>query len=220
MGRMEGSRGAFAHAQEQLEAQGDASVPAQRQDADVTGHDGGAQEVLNRRRTVGVSIKDPVVPSLVFVVDPVEFFVGAVLDAVFGDPLVSVTPALGQDPRHHLHVAQVDLQPLVIVLVLGQPRTAKALAVEAGLVREPGGEPARVLLLVRAGDLVCTHGPGLKPQRPVVRTLWHTVHPSHPPRTQRGAVGGGLSVTVTFTGAAGPGFRQAHLLSPDVDHID
>ena len=58
METMEGSRGAFAHAQEQLEAQGDASVPAQRQDADVAGHNGGAQKVLNRRGTVGVTIKD------------------------------------------------------------------------------------------------------------------------------------------------------------------
>lgn len=147
MERMAGS-GAFAHAEEQLEAQGDASVPAQGQDADVPGHDGWAQEVLDRRGAVRVPIEDSVVPGLVFVVDPVEFVFGAVLDAVFGDPLVGVTPALGQDPRDHLDLPQVDLQPLVIVLVLGQPRTAEALAVEAGLVGEPGGEPAGVLLLV------------------------------------------------------------------------
>lgn len=65
----------------------------------------------------------PVVSSLVFVVDPVEFLIGAVLKAVLGDPLVSITAALGQDPRHDLGVPQVDLQPLSVVLKLREPRT-------------------------------------------------------------------------------------------------
>lgn len=41
---------------------------------------------------------DPVVSSLVFVIDPVELVVRAVLDAVLGDPLISVTAALREDP--------------------------------------------------------------------------------------------------------------------------
>lgn len=67
-----------------------------------------------------------VVSRLVFVVDPVERFVRAVLDAVLGDPLVRVAATLRQDARHHAHFLQVDLQPLVQVVVLGQPRTPKA----------------------------------------------------------------------------------------------
>ena len=66
---------------------------------------------------------DPVVAGLVLVVDPVELLVGAVLDAVLGDPLVGVTAALGQQARHHQHLPQVHLQPLAVVLELGEPRT-------------------------------------------------------------------------------------------------
>lgn len=66
---------------------------------------------------------DPVVSSLVFVVDPVECFIRAVLKAVLGDPLVGVAAALSQDPGHDLLVPQVDLQPLGVVLKLGEPGT-------------------------------------------------------------------------------------------------
>ena len=66
---------------------------------------------------------DPVVAGLVLVVDPVELLVGAVLDAVLGDPLVGVTAALRQQARHHHHLPQVHLQPLAVVLELGEPRT-------------------------------------------------------------------------------------------------
>lgn len=65
----------------------------------------------------------PVVSSLVFVVDPVEFFIRAVLKAVLGDPLVSIAAALSQDPGHNLDFPQVNLQPLSVVLKLGEPRT-------------------------------------------------------------------------------------------------
>ena len=71
-------------------------------------------------------VTHPVVPCLVLVVDPVEGFHAAVLDAVFGDPLISITAALAQDPRHHLHLLQVDLDPLVQVVKLGQPCTPDA----------------------------------------------------------------------------------------------
>ena len=67
----------------------------------------------------------PVVPSLVFVIDPVERLHAAVLDAVFGDPLVGVAATLREDPRHHAHLLQVDLQPLVLVVKLGEPRAPK-----------------------------------------------------------------------------------------------
>lgn len=39
--------GAFVHAEQQLQAQGDARVPPQGKDADVAGHDGRPQEVLH-----------------------------------------------------------------------------------------------------------------------------------------------------------------------------
>lgn len=70
----------------------------------------------------------PVVPGLVLVVNPVEILVGAVLHAVLGHPLVGVATPLREDPRDHLHLLQVDLQPLPVVLVLGEPGT-------------PGGTP-------------------------------------------------------------------------------
>lgn len=66
---------------------------------------------------------DPVVSSLVFVINPVKFFVCAILNAVLGDPLVSVAAALREDPRDHHHLLQVDLQPLTVVLEFGQPCT-------------------------------------------------------------------------------------------------
>lgn len=65
----------------------------------------------------------PVVSCLVFVVDPVECLHGPVLDAVFGDPLVCVAAALAEDPWHHPDLLQVDLDPLVLVVELGQPGT-------------------------------------------------------------------------------------------------
>lgn len=63
-----------------------------------------------------------VVAGLVFVVDPVEGLHGAVLNAVLGNPLIGVAATLGEDPRHHRHLLQVDLEPLVLVVKLGEPR--------------------------------------------------------------------------------------------------
>lgn len=54
----EDASSALAHAHEQLHPQGDAGVPAQRQQADVAGHDGRAQQVLHRGRAVRVPIED------------------------------------------------------------------------------------------------------------------------------------------------------------------
>lgn len=71
------------------------------------------------------SSTDPVVSSLVLVIDPVEFVVRAVLNTVLGDPLVSITAALSEDPRHHHHLLQVDLQPLTVVLELREPGTPR-----------------------------------------------------------------------------------------------
>lgn len=67
----------------------------------------------------------PVVACLVLIVDPVEALVGAVLNTVLSDPLVSITASLSQDPRHDIHLPQVNLEPLVGVLILGQPCTPK-----------------------------------------------------------------------------------------------
>uniref|UniRef100_A0A8C7E7U6 Uncharacterized protein n=1 Tax=Nothoprocta perdicaria TaxID=30464 RepID=A0A8C7E7U6_NOTPE len=50
--------GALAQALEQLHADGDAHVPAQRDEADVAGHDGGAQQVLHRGRAVRVAVEN------------------------------------------------------------------------------------------------------------------------------------------------------------------
>lgn len=61
----------------------------------------------------------PIVTSRVFVIDPVEAVIGAVLNTVFGDPLVSITTSLRQDARHHFLPLQVNLQPLAGVLDLG-----------------------------------------------------------------------------------------------------
>lgn len=66
----------------------------------------------------------PVVSSLVFVIDPVEFFIRAVLNTVLSDPLLCITAALTEDSRHHHHLLQVYLQPLTGVLKLGQPGTS------------------------------------------------------------------------------------------------
>lgn len=76
-----------------------------------------------KHRRLALPPSHPVVSSLVFVVDPVEFLVGAVLKAVLGDPFISIAAALGQDPRHDLGVPQVNLQPLSVVLKLREPRT-------------------------------------------------------------------------------------------------
>lgn len=65
----------------------------------------------------------PVVSSLVLVVDPAEFLVGAVLHGVLGNPLIRVTAALGQDTRNHFDLLQVNLKPLVCILELRQPGT-------------------------------------------------------------------------------------------------
>lgn len=45
----------------------------------------------------GVVCSHSVVSSLVLVVDPVEGFHGAILDAVLGYPFISVTATLGED---------------------------------------------------------------------------------------------------------------------------
>lgn len=47
----------LAQALEELHADGDAHVPAQRDQADVAGHDGRPQQVLHRRRAVRVAIE-------------------------------------------------------------------------------------------------------------------------------------------------------------------
>lgn len=49
--------GAFVHAEQQLQAQGDACVPPEGKDADVASYDGRPQEVLHGRGAVRVSIK-------------------------------------------------------------------------------------------------------------------------------------------------------------------
>lgn len=54
----EDTSGALVHAHEELHPQGDAGVPAQRQQADVAGHDGRAQQVLHRGRAVRIPIED------------------------------------------------------------------------------------------------------------------------------------------------------------------
>lgn len=50
--------GAFIHAKQQLHADGDTSVPAKREDTDVTCYDRWTQQVLDCGRTVRVSIED------------------------------------------------------------------------------------------------------------------------------------------------------------------
>lgn len=57
-GTPEAASAALVHAHEQLHPHGDAGVPAQGQQADVAGHDGGAQQVLDRGRAVRVPIED------------------------------------------------------------------------------------------------------------------------------------------------------------------
>lgn len=66
----------------------------------------------------------PVVACLVFVIDPVERFHRAVLDAVFSNPFISIAATLCEDARHHTHRRQVDLDPLELVVKLGEPSTA------------------------------------------------------------------------------------------------
>lgn len=72
---------------------------------------------------INILCAHPIVSSLVFVIDPVEGFYSAILDAVFSNPLIGITPALGEDARHHPHLLQVDLDPLILVVKLGEPRT-------------------------------------------------------------------------------------------------
>lgn len=75
------------------------------------------------QRRLAVHSSHPVVSSLVFVVDPVEFFIRAVLKAILGDPLLSIAATLSQDTGHNPDIPQVNLQPLSVVLKLGEPRT-------------------------------------------------------------------------------------------------
>lgn len=72
---------------------------------------------------MGCLFSYPVVSSLVLVVDPVEFLIGAVLHRVLGYPLIRVTASLGQDPRNRFDLLQVNLKPLVGILELRQPST-------------------------------------------------------------------------------------------------
>lgn len=109
---------ALVHAHEQLQPQSNARVPAQRKDPDPLRHDGRPQQVLHGGGPVRVPIEHPVIACLVFVVNPVEGVICAVLDAVLRDPLVCVTPALSENPRHDRHLFQVDLKPLVLVIKL------------------------------------------------------------------------------------------------------
>lgn len=146
-----------------------------------------------------------VVSSLVLIVDPVEGFHWAILNAVLGHPLICVAATLGEDSRNDPYFLQVDLEPLVLVVELGKPgapRTKcvtqiynsiylfgnyvlairegkkdhqavpKALVVEAGLLRHPGGIPAAILVLIRAADLVWCHRSSLEAQGSVIRTFW------------------------------------------------
>lgn len=48
-------------------------------------------------RVAGVVCSYSVVSSLVLVVDPVEGFHGAILNAVLGDPFIGVAATLGED---------------------------------------------------------------------------------------------------------------------------
>ena len=45
------------------------------------------------------------------------------MDTVFGDPLISITAALCEDAGHHALLHQVNLDPLMLVVKLGEPRT-------------------------------------------------------------------------------------------------
>ena len=54
----EWASGTLVHAHQQLHPRGDAGVPAQRQQANVTGHDGRAQQVLYCGGAVRVPIED------------------------------------------------------------------------------------------------------------------------------------------------------------------
>lgn len=75
---------------------------------------------MNLRFTAGTH---PVVACLVFVIDPVKGFNWTILDAVLGDPLIGITAALREDAGHHAHLLQVNLDPLVLVVELGEPCT-------------------------------------------------------------------------------------------------
>lgn len=72
----------------------------------------------------GIVCAYPIVPSLVFVIDPVEGVHSAILDAVFSNPLIGIASTLSEDARHHPHLLQVNLDPLIRVVELGKPRTA------------------------------------------------------------------------------------------------
>lgn len=69
----------------------------------------------------GVSPTYPIVSGLVLIVNPVQALIGPVLHTVLGHPLVDVTAPLGEDPRNHLDLLQIYLQPLAAVLELGEP---------------------------------------------------------------------------------------------------
>lgn len=56
--QVENALGALVHAHQQLHPHGDASVPAQRQQADVAGHDRRTQQVLHRGGAVGVPVEN------------------------------------------------------------------------------------------------------------------------------------------------------------------
>lgn len=102
----------------------------------------------------------PVVPRLVLVVDPVEGLHRAILDAVLGDPLVRVAAALGQDARHHLHLLQVDLDPLVLVVELGEPRAAGKTQRENTSLRSKGRQIAPHFIINRPVFQISVHSTG------------------------------------------------------------
>lgn len=77
----------------------------------------------------GVECSYSVVSSLVLIVDPVEGFHRAILNAVLGRPFISVTATLGEDSWHDPYFLQVNLEPLVLVVKLGEPGAPKTICV-------------------------------------------------------------------------------------------
>ena len=63
-------------------------------------------------------------------VEPIEH-------SVARDPLVRIIPALGGDPLHSAHGAQVYLQPLALVVVLSDPATSGGTLVPSLQPRTP-----------------------------------------------------------------------------------
>lgn len=83
---------------------------------------------------IGVACTYPVVSSLVFVIDPVEAFYSTILDAVFSNPFICITPTLYEDPWHHPHLLQVNLDPLMLVVELGEPSAPTSITSDVSLL--------------------------------------------------------------------------------------